>query len=162
MENEFLTIVKEISDKLVQRELMLSVAESCTGGLISHEITNLPGSSLFFELGVVSYSEESKKSVLGVGASLLKKHGTVSEEAAVAMAEGVRKLADTDVSLSITGVAGPAALEDKEVGLVYMAVSLKDMTESKGMSLKGDRETIKRKASLEALRFLNQVLRLWL
>ncbi|MDA8431520.1 MAG: CinA family protein [Nitrospiraceae bacterium] len=162
MENDFLTVIKEISDRLVQRELRLSVAESCTGGLISHEITNLPGASLFFELGVVSYSEESKKSVVGVGGSLLRKHGTVSEEAAVAMAEGVRKLAGVDVSLSITGIAGPAALEDKEVGLVYMAVSLKDMTESRGMSFKGDRETVKRKASLEALKFLNQVLRLWL
>ena len=141
---------------------MLSVAESCTGGLISHEITNLPGASLFFGLGVVSYSEESKKSVVGVSSSLLRKHGTVSEEAAVAMAEGVRKLAGADVSLSITGIAGPAALEDKDVGLVYMAVSLKEMIESRGMSFQGDRETIKRKASLEALKFLNQVLRLWL
>ena len=162
MDNEFLTVVKEISERLVQRELKMSVAESCTGGLIAHEITNLPGASLFFELGVVSYSEESKRSVLGVGGSLLKKHGTVSEEAAIAMAEGMRKLAGTDVSLSITGIAGPAALEDKEVGLVYMAVSLKDMTESKGMSFKGDRATVKGKASLEALKFLNQVLRLWL
>jgi nicotinamide-nucleotide amidase len=162
MDNEFLTVVKEISDRLVQREMKMSVAESCTGGLIAHEITNLPGASLFFGLGVVSYSEESKRAVLGVGGSLLKKHGTVSEEAAIAMAEGVRKLAGTDVSLSITGIAGPAALEDKEIGLVYMAVSLKDMTESKGMSLKGDRETVKGKASLEALKFLNQVLRLWL
>ncbi len=162
MENEFLTVIKEISDKLVQREFRMSVAESCTGGLISHEITNLPGSSLFFEAGIVSYSEESKKSVLGVGSSLIKRHGTVSEEAAIAMAEGVRKLTGTEVSLSITGVAGPAALEDKEIGLVFMAVSLKDKTESKGMSLKGDRETIKRDASLAALRFLNQVLRLWL
>lgn len=162
MENDFLTVVKEISDKLVQRELRMSVAESCTGGLIAHEITNLPGASLFFELGVVSYSEESKKSVLGVSAFLLRKHGTVSEEAAVAMAEGVRKLADSDVSLSITGIAGPGALENKEIGLVYMAACLKDMTESKGMSFSGDRETIKRMAALEALKFLNQVLRLWL
>jgi nicotinamide-nucleotide amidase len=162
MEDEFLIVVKEIFERLVPRELRMSVAESCTGGLIAHEITNLPGASLFFDLGVVSYSEGSKRSVIGVGASLLRKHGTVSEEAAVAMAEGVRRLTDTDVSLAITGIAGPAALEDKDVGLVYMAVSLKDMIESKGMSFKGDRETVKRKASLEALKFLNQVLRLWL
>jgi nicotinamide-nucleotide amidase len=162
MENEFLMVVKEVSERLVPRDLRMSVAESCTGGLIAHEITNLPGASLFFDLGVVSYSEKSKRSVIGVSASLLRKHGAVSKEAAVAMAEGVRRLTDTDVSLSITGNAGPAALEDKEIGLVYMAVSLKDMTESKGMSVKGDREMIKRKASLEALRFLNQVLRLWL
>lgn len=162
MENEFLTVIKEIADKLTGKDLKLGVAESCTGGLIAHEITNLPGASIFFDISVVSYSEKSKRSVLGISASLLRKHGTVSEEAAVAMAEGVKKLSGADVSLSITGVAGPASLEGKEIGLVYMAVCLKDMVESKGLSLHGDRETIKRDASLEALRFLNQVLRLWL
>jgi nicotinamide-nucleotide amidase len=162
MEEEFLTIVKEISGRLNEADLQLAVAESCTGGLISHEITNLPGASKFFDMSVVSYSEGSKKSVLGTGASLLRKHGMVSEEAAVAMAEGVKRLSGADVTVAITGVAGPERLEDKDVGLVYMAVCLRDMVESKGMSLPGDRETIKRKASLEALRFLNQVLRLWL
>jgi len=162
MEEEFLTSVKEISGRLTEKGLKLAVAESCTGGLISHEITNMPGASKFFDMSVVSYSEKSKKSVLGAGASLLKKYGTVSEESAVAMAEGVKKLSGADVTLAITGVAGPGRLEDKDVGLVYMAVCLKDMVESKGLSLQGDRETIKREASLEALRFLNQVLRLWL
>ena len=162
MENEFLTVINEISGRLAGKALKLGVAESCTGGLISHEVTNLPGASKFFEMSVVCYSEKSKRSVLGVSASLLKKHGSVSEEAAVAMAEGVRKLSGADVSLSITGVAGPEPLEDKNIGLVYMAVCLKDVVESKGLSLHGDRETIKRDASLEALRFLNQVLRLWL
>jgi PncC family amidohydrolase len=162
MENEFLTVIGEISDRLTGKALKLGVAESCTGGLISHAITNLPGASKFFEMSVVSYSEKSKRSVLGVGASLLKKHGTVSEEAAVAMAEGVKKISGADASLSITGVAGPEPLEDKDIGVVYMAVCLKDVVESKGLSLRGDRETIKKEASLEALRFLNQVLRLWL
>ena len=162
MENEFLNVIKEISGRLTGKDLKLAVAESCTGGLISHEITNVPGSSNYFEMSVVSYSEKSKRSVLGVGTSLLKKHGTVSEEAAVAMAEGVKKISGADVSLSITGVAGPEPLEGKDIGLVYMAVCLKDMVESKGLSLHGDRETIKKDASLEALRFLNQVMRLWL
>lgn len=162
MENEFLTVVKSISGRLTERGLKLAVAESCTGGLISHEITNIPGASKFFEMSVVSYSENSKKAVLGVSSSSLKKHGAVSEEAAIAMAEGVRRLSGAEVSLSITGVAGPDPLEDKDIGLVYMAVSVRDLTESKGLSLHGDRETIKRDASIEALRFLNQVLRLWL
>jgi len=162
MEDEFLKVVKEISGRLTERGLRLSVAESCTGGLISHAITNLPGASKFFEMAVVSYSDRSKKSTLGISSYLLKKHGSVSEEAAIAMAKGVRKLADSDVSLSITGVAGPEPLEDKEVGVVYMAATVKDIVESKGISLQGDRETIKRDASLEALKFLNQVMRLWL
>jgi PncC family amidohydrolase len=162
MENEFLTVIKEIANRLTEKDLKLGIAESLTGGLIAHEITNLPGASKFFEMSVVSYSEKSKKTVLGLSASLLRKHGTVSEEAAIAMAEGVKKLSGADVSLSITGVAGPETLEDKDIGLVYMAVCLKDMVESKGLSLHGDRETIKRDASLGALMFLNQVLRLWL
>ncbi len=162
MESEFLTVIKEISGRLTEKGLKLAVAESCTGGLISHEITNLPGSSKFFDMSVVSYSEKSKKSVIGIGASLLKKYGTVSEETAVAMAQGIRKLSGADVSLSITGVAGPEPLEGKDIGLVYMAACLKDVVESRGMSLKGNRETVKRDASLEALKFLNQVLRLWL
>ena len=162
MEDEFLKVVKEISGRLTERGLRLSVAESCTGGLISHAITNLPGASKFFEMAVVSYSDRSKKSTLGISSYLLKKHGSVSEEAAIAMAKGVRKLADSDVSLSITGVAGPEPVEDKEVGVVYMAATVKDIVESKGISLQGDRETIKRDASLEALKFLNQVMRLWL
>lgn len=157
-----MTVIKEIAGRLTEKGLRLAVAESCTGGLISHEITNLPGASQFFEMSVVSYSEKSKKSVLGVGASLLKKHGTVSEEAAIAMATGVKKLSGADVSLSITGVAGPEPLEDKDIGLVYVAVCLKDLSESKGISFPGDREKVKKDASLEALRFLNQVLRLWL
>jgi PncC family amidohydrolase len=162
MENEFLTVIKEISGRLTGKALKLAVAESCTGGLISHEITNLPGASKFFEMSIVSYSERSKKAVVGVSASLLKKHGAVSEAAAIALAEGVKKISGADVGLSITGVAGPEPMEDKEIGLVYMAVCLEDVAESKGLSLQGDRETIKKDASLEALRFLNQVLRLWL
>jgi PncC family amidohydrolase len=162
MEKDFLTVVQEISEKLRTKGLTLSVAESCTGGFIANAVTNLPGASNFFELGVVSYSAESKKSVLGIRASLLKKHGVVSENTAVEMARAVRKLAHTDVSLSITGVAGPEPLEGLEVGLVYMAALVRDVVESKGARFTGDREAVKKKAALEALRFLNRVLDLWL
>ncbi len=162
MDKDFLTVIQEISDKMRTEGLTLSVAESCTGGLISNAITNLPGASNFFEVGVVSYSAEAKKSVLGIRASVLKKHGVVSEKTAIEMALAVKKLGHTDVSLSITGVAGPKQLEGLEVGLVYMAASVKDMVESKGARFTGDREAVKKKASLEALRFLNRVLDLWL
>jgi PncC family amidohydrolase len=162
MENEFLDVIREISDKLVTRNLNLAIAESCTGGFISNAVSNLPGSSKFFELSVVSYSEEAKKSVLGVSASLLRKHGMVSEETAVAMVEGVRKVGHTDIALAVTGVAGPERMEDKDVGLVFIAVSVRGRVESEGRKLDGDREEIKRQASLEALRFLNRVLELWL
>lgn len=161
MDNEFMTEVAEIARKLSDN-LMLGVAESCTGGYITNAVTNFPGASKFFKLSVVSYSEESKKSVLGVSSSVLKKHGMVSEATAIAMAEGIKKIGDTDIALSVTGVAGPERMEDKDVGLVYIAAIVKDRVESQGMKFSGDREEIKRQASLEALRFLKQVLDIWL
>ncbi len=162
MDKDFLTVVQQISEKLRTRGLTLGIAESCTGGFIANAVTNLPGASNFFGLGVVSYSTEAKKSVLGIRASVPKKHGVVSEETAIEMALAVKKLAHADVSLSVTGVAGPEPLEGLEVGLVYMAASVRDMVESKGARFTGDRETVKKKAALEALRFLNRVLDLWL
>lgn len=162
MEAEFLIVLKEIADMLITRGMKLAVAESCTGGFISNEVTNLPGSSVFFEMSVVSYSAKAKRSVLGVGASVLRKHGTVSEETSLAMAEGIRRLARTDVGLSVTGVAGPERVEDKDVGIVFVAAAVRNAVESKGLKLTGDRETIKKKAALEALRFLKQVMKIWL
>ncbi len=111
---------------------------------------------------MVCYSEDVKKSVLGVSSSILKKHGMVSEETAVAMTEGVMKLGHTDIGLSVTGVAGPERIEDKDVGLVFIAAAVRDRVESQGFKLSGDREEIKRQASLEALRFLKRVLDIWL
>jgi nicotinamide-nucleotide amidase len=162
MDKDFLTVVGKISEKLTAKGLKLSVAESCTGGFIANAITNLPGASHFFKLGVVSYTAEAKKEVLGVGSSFLKKHGLVSEETAVAMAQAVKKLGHTDVSLSVTGVAGPEPLEGMEIGIVYMAASVRDVVESEGLRFTGNRGEIKRKAALEALRYLNRVLDLWI
>jgi len=162
MDKDFLTVIKEISGVLTKNDLGLSIAESCTGGFISNAITNLPGSSRFFEMSVICYSTESKKSVLGISASLLKKHGTISEQTSVAMAKAVRNLSGSDISLSVTGIAGPESIEDKDAGLIYMAVATRGLVESKGMKFSGDREEIKRQASLAALKFLNQVLRIWI
>jgi PncC family amidohydrolase len=162
MDKDFLTVVEKISEKLTAKGYTLSVAESCTGGFIANAITNLPGASRFFELGVVSYTAEAKKTVLGVRSSLLKKHGLVSEETAVAMARAVKRLGHTDVSLSVTGVAGPESLEGMEAGIVFIAASVGDMVESEGMRFTGGREEIKKNASLEALKYLNRVLDLWI
>lgn len=162
MDKDFLTLIRAISEKLQQKDLKLSVAESCTGGFISHAITNFPGSSKFFDMSLVSYSNESKMTVLGISSSLLRKQGVVSEDAAIAMAKSVRKLAKTDVSLSVTGIAGPETYEGKEIGLIYMAVVTEDWVESKGMRLTGDREEIKKQAAYEALTYLKQVLKIWI
>jgi PncC family amidohydrolase len=162
MDKDFLTVVKEISDKLTEKNLTLGIAESCTGGFISNQITNLPGASRFFEIAVISYSERAKKSLLGIRASFLKKHGVVSEETSAAMAAAVRKAGNTDVSLSVTGIAGPETTEGKDIGLVFISVAIGDLVESRGVRFTGDREEIKRRASLEALNFLNRVLDLWI
>lgn len=154
-------ILEGIHSLFKTTHMRLSVAESCTGGLIGHLITNLPGASLFFDSSVVSYSTESKIKLLGVRRSIIRNHGAVSEETAIAMAKGIRTKRDTDFSLSITGNLGPEPMEGKKVGLVYMAVDWDKGTESRGMIYDGEREEIKLKAATGALQFLLEVARLW-
>lgn len=158
MENDFIEIVRSIADTLTGRRMTLALAESCTGGYIANVISDLPGASAFFVLGVVSYSAGSKESVLGIPAGDLDKYGTVSAETASAMAEGVRDLSGATFGLSTTGVAGPDTVEGKEKGLVYLAVAHEGHLEKKILRLSGDRQQIKRTASLEALRLLREVL----
>jgi PncC family amidohydrolase len=161
MDSDFLITVETTADILTKNNLMLSVAESCTGGYISHLLTSLPGSSKFFAMAIVCYSVDSKKSMLDISSSTIKKYGVVSEETAIEMANSVRRLTRTDVSLSITGIAGPETIENKDIGLMYIAVSIKDHIESKGIKLVGDREEIIKQASHEALKYLFHILRLW-
>jgi len=162
MEDDFLNVVNAIARKLTEKGLRLGIAESCTGGYIANIVTDLPGASRFLDVSVVSYSESAKKSVLGVSGSVLRKHGTVSEETAVAMAQGVRKLTGTEVGLAVTGVAGPESVEGRDVGLIFVAVTVHDFVEARGLKLTGDREEIKRTAALEALKFLKRVMEIWL
>ncbi len=110
-----------IAEILTEKKLTLAVAESCTGGLMCHRLTNIPGSSDFFERGVISYSNKSKQEILGVPEALLVEHGAVSAAVARAMAEGVRERAGTDFGLATTGIAGPGGgTEKKPVGLVFI------------------------------------------
>ena len=139
----------------------MSVAESCTGGLISHLLTNLPGASLFLDSSLVCYSTESKVKVLGIRRSLIKAHGAVSEKTAEAMAVAVRKKGGTDFSLATTGNLGPDPMEGKKVGLVYIAVDRSRETLSKGMLFEGEREQIKHETAKAALQFLSEVLEVW-
>jgi PncC family amidohydrolase len=154
MSKEILKVIQRVHELFKKKGLTLSVAESCTGGLISHYITILSGASNFFEAGVVSYSAEAKKEILMVSSDIISKYGVVSEETAREMAEKMRALTKTDFSLSITGNLGPDVLEGKDRGLVYIAVSKKSQTFSKELRLKGNREENKKKAALLALQFL--------
>jgi nicotinamide-nucleotide amidase len=135
----------------------LATAESCTGGLIAHRLTEVPGSSTYFMEGVVTYSNEAKTRLLGVPAELIEAHGAVSAEVAEAMAEGVKRRADTDFGLAVTGVAGPGGgTEEKPVGLVYVALADDAHTEHRRLMLPGDRYLIRWRASQFALDLLRR------
>ncbi|MEW6116943.1 MAG: CinA family protein [Nitrospirota bacterium] len=154
MEQAILEVVGALHAHCKQRGLTLAVAESCTGGLVSHYITALPGASLFFKAGFVTYATEIKERVLGVPPVVLSAYGVVSEETAQAMAQRARVIARTEYALATTGNLGPDVLENKEKGLVYIAVCREGATLSRRLQLSGSRAEIKEKASLEALRFL--------
>jgi nicotinamide-nucleotide amidase len=145
----------QVGDLLRDGNLTLAVAESCTGGLISHKITNVPGSSDYFDRGVVSYSNRSKLELLGVEEETLYDHGAVSQEVAREMAEGVRNLSGTEVGLSTTGIAGPGGgTDEKPVGLVYVAITVGNRSRVKKFVFQGDRWENKRSAALKALESL--------
>ena len=140
---------------LNERGLTLSVAESCTGGLLSGLVTSAAGASKSFVGGVISYDNKVKIEQLRVPESLLQKSGAVSEECAVAMAKGVRALLDTDCAIAITGIAGPAGgTPDKPVGTVYIAVAIGEKVECRRFFLSGDRTAVREKAVKNALYML--------
>ncbi|NOZ23456.1 MAG: competence/damage-inducible protein A [Planctomycetes bacterium] len=148
-----------VAGLLAEKGLTLAVAESCTGGLIGHWLTNVPGISNHLLEDVVSYSNPAKVEILGVPAALIERRGAVSDEVARAMAEGVRKRAGADLGLSTTGIAGPGGgSEKKPVGLVFIAVVSRLGTTSKGLRLWGDREMVKDRASKAALNLLREEL----
>ena len=137
---------------LTQRRLKIAVAESCTGGLIGARLTNIAGSSGYFERGVVTYSNESKTEMIGVPAELIGRHGAVSSEVAAAMAEGIKQTARTGLGLAVTGIAGPDGGSDqKPVGLVYTALASSQGVKTAEYKFLGDREQIRMRASQMAL-----------
>ncbi|HEY0079465.1 MAG TPA: competence/damage-inducible protein A [Pyrinomonadaceae bacterium] len=151
------TMEEVVGLRLAVAGFTLAVAESCTGGLISGRLTEVPGSSTYFMEGVVAYSNEAKVRLLGVPADLIGEHGAVSAPVAEAMAEGVRLRAETDFGLSITGIAGPGGgSEEKPVGLVYIALSDDAHTEHRKLLLPGDRQLIRWRASQAALDLLRR------
>lgn len=154
------TMEEVVGRGLIERGLMLAVAESCTGGLIGHRLTQVAGSSAYVDRGVVCYSNRAKTEMLGVPAELIAKKGAVSMEVAAAMARGIRERANVSVGLSVTGIAGPGGgTAAKPVGLVY--VGLDDGTGrpiAREFRFHGDRNVIKQRSSQAAL----DLLRRWL
>ena len=155
------TMEEVIGRQLAQRGLTLALAESCTGGLIGHRLTQVPGSSAYFDRGVICYSNAAKTDLLGVPRGLLARHGAVSAEVARAMAEGVRTRSHAQIGLSVTGVAGPGGgSERKPVGLVYIGLDARGGTRTTPISqeyrFQGDRATIKSRAAQAALNLLRE------
>jgi PncC family amidohydrolase len=152
--NDVVKITEKINGIFANKGLTLSVAESCTGGLISHWVTSTPGASAYFRTGVVAYSREAKENILTVPGETINTFGMVSRETAVEMAEKVRMLAKADYSVSTTGNLGPDVLEGKERGLIYVGASSKGKTITKRLVLKGSRTENKESAAQAALELL--------
>lgn len=152
-------IAEKFGALLRAKKITLAVAESFTGGLVSSMITDAPGSSEYFLEGFVTYSYDSKTSLLGVKESTMIKYGAVSEEVAREMAIGVKRIADADLGLSTTGIAGPSGgTEEKPVGLTYIGLAYQNEMFVEKMILPGSREEIKRAAAIHALDMVMHVL----
>ena len=150
---------QEVGSLLRQKKLTLGAVESATGGLISHLITNVPGSSDYFQGGITAYSNEIKMKMAGVSQAALAKHGAVSHQLAEEMARGGRAALAVDICLADTGIAGPGgATPGKPSGLFYLGLSHEDGTESQKHIFSGNREQNKRDAAATALNWLKEYL----
>jgi len=154
------TLEEVIGKLLRERGMTLSTAESCTGGLIAHRITNVPGSSDYFLEGVVSYSNEAKMQILGVPKEALEAHGAVSAPVVEAMARGVRGLSGSGIGVAVSGIAGPSGgTEEKPVGTVFIGLDHVERGVSSGKFLfYGTREQIKLATSEKALDMIRKIL----
>ena len=153
-------LARELGECMVARGLKLACAESCTGGWLSKIITDLPGSSAWFETSIVCYSNDSKTQLLGVPASTLNEHGAVSGETILAMTDGLFEHTSADVAVSISGVAGPdGGTEEKPVGLVWLSWGKRDKSSyAHPYNFEGDREQVRLQSIESALNSLADIL----
>lgn len=150
--DEDVTLERAVVELLVANKLTVTCAESCTGGLLSARLINVPGVSDVYKSGYVTYSNKAKRKILGVKKSTLEKYGAVSRQTAAEMAKGLAFVAKSDVAVSITGVAGPdGGTEEKPVGLVYIACCVKGEVTTKEYHFSGSRQTIRESAVSAAL-----------
>jgi nicotinamide-nucleotide amidase len=152
-------LAHQLGDLLNDRNLSLATAESCTGGLIGHLVTEIAGSSAYYNGGIVAYSNAIKRDLLGVPQGTLDSVGAVSEETARAMASGVRQRIGADVGVATTGIAGPdGSTATKPVGLVFIAVATPSTVVCERHVFGGDRHAVKQQTATAALRLLLNVL----
>jgi PncC family amidohydrolase len=137
---------------LIENGLWLAVAESCTGGMLGHLITNVPGSSSYFKGGVIAYANEIKMGILGVTTETLDSYGAVSEQTVLEMAKGVRAALEADIGLSVSGIAGPdGGTEAKPVGTVWIGLSTPKLEQAEMFLFSGDRQSIKEQSAQSAI-----------
>ena len=150
-------IATQIHNSLLKAKKTIAVAESCTGGLLSSLLTQNSGSAQYFILGFVTYSNKSKENILSIPAKLIASKGAVSKETAQNMALSVRKIAQADYGVSITGIAGPTGgTLNKPVGTVFIAISGKSKTICKQFNFSGNRASIRKQSATTALKLLKQ------
>jgi len=148
---------EQIGALLRKHEKTISIAESCTGGFISHRITNVPGSSNYYNCSVIAYSNKSKIDILHVSPETLKKFGAVSRQTAIEMAQGIKQISGSDLGLAVTGIAGPeGGTPEKPVGLVYICLASDESVACEEFEFKGKREEIKFQASEVALQMIKK------
>ena len=152
-------LLNKISDKLKKQHLSVATAESCTGGFLAHMLTNISGSSEYFDRGVVSYSNKAKIDLLGVPEKTLQEYGAVSEQTAKVMAIGIKERSNVDIGISTTGIAGPTGgTKEKPVGLVYMGIASSKNVNVKKFIFSGDRLQNKESTCNAALEMLLEYL----
>jgi len=157
MIGENLALEEQIGALLRKYGKTISMAESCTGGLISHRITNVPGSSDYYDCGVIAYSNQSKIDILHVSPETLKKFGAVSRQTAIEMARGIKQISGSDLALAVTGIAGPGGgTPEKPVGLVYICLASDESVVCEEFRFTGKREEIKFQASEVALEMIKK------
>jgi PncC family amidohydrolase len=148
---------KQIGALLRKHGKTISIAESCTGGFISHRITNVPGSSNYYNCSVIAYSNQSKIDTLHVSPETLTKFGAVSRQTAIEMAQGIKQISGSDLGLAVTGIAGPGGgTPEKPVGLVYICLASDESVVCEEFRFKGKRGEIKFQASEAALEMIKK------
>ena len=152
--------IEKLHKKLIKKNLTLSAAESCTGGLLSSKFTRLSGSSKYFQMGLVTYSNNAKVKILKVNKKIINKYGSVSTECCEAMVQGLSKISKSKINISITGIAGPnGGTKDKPVGLVYIGLTKRNKTiVSKNFFKKKDRKSIQNKTVEKCIKLIQDII----
>jgi PncC family amidohydrolase len=152
-------VEQKVAEHLLRQGKKLAIAESCTGGLLSQRLTSIAGSSAYFQAGIVAYSNLAKSKILNIPSRIMQTHGTVSSVVAEKMATAVRELFQSDFGISITGIAGPTGgTKTKPLGLTYIAISTKKEILCIESVFPGDRNSIRKQASTQALKLLLEFL----